>query len=380
MTFKNELTGITAWEQAHPNGEKGTAMTEGNSFTNDFTYNNKTPGQPAMGFWRVWNVKDIMLRKFTPQQTQDINLSGGTQKVSYYMSFGYNHESGIMKPHPDDVKKYNVTAAVDAEVTKWLDLSTKIMYRNFEYTEPFPYQQTFYYMWRWPAYMPYGTWTGPNNDQPASYFRGPIGFMKVAKDNTTVDNYSRVDLGATLRPVNHLSIEAHYTINRDNVLTHEAGGPPILWNWWEGPGFNLDNTQPWNNFAAYDASRALVNTFNGFATYDNTFNNVHHVTLMAGMNAEDDENIGFRAEADYLLDPSLPELGLTTGQEGAQYVSGNHGHSAYAGFFGRANYAYKDKYLVELNIRRDGSSAFSPDDRWATFSSGSAGWRISSEP
>lgn len=373
MTFKNELAGITQWEQKFPNGKKGNAMTEGE----DFNYG--TNGQP-MGFWRLWNVKDMMLNKFTPQQKHNLSVIGGTKNVSYYMSFGYNFQGGIMKPNPDKLKEYNITAAVDARVTSWLDLSTKIMYRNFDYTEPFPYQQYFYYMWRWPQYMPLGTWTGPNNNQPPSYFYTPYGLLKIAKQSSVVDNYSRVDLGATLRPVNHLSIEAHYTINRDNALTHEAGGAPILWYWWQGPGFHLTNTQPWNDFAAYDEGRAITNTFNGFATYDNTFNDVHHLTVMAGVNAEDDENIGFRAEADQLLDFNLPELDLTTGATGMQFVSGNHNHSAYAGFFGRVNYAYKDKYLIELNSRYDGSSAYSPNKRWAFFNSGSVGYRISQEP
>lgn len=384
LQFSNELTGITAWENAHPNGKAGSAMTEGNSFTDDFTYdstyNSNGHVNHFYGFWRIWNIKDIMLRKFTPQQTQNLSVSGGTQKVSYYMSFGYNHAGGILKPHPDDVKKYNITAAVDAEATKWLDLSAKVMYRNFNYTYPFAFQQSFYYMWRWPAYMPFGTWTGPDGKQPASYFRGPVGFLNAANNNSVVDNYSRVDLGATLRPVDHLSIEAHYTINRDNVLTHVAGGPAVLWNWWDQAGFPLENTKPTSDYAEYLAGRSLVNSFNGFATYDNTFNQVHHVTLMAGMNAEDDQDIGFSAQARGLLDPSLPELNLTTGATGSQTVGSNHDQSAYAGFFGRANYAYEDKYLVELNIRRDGSSAYSPNERWATFKSGSVGWRISSEP
>lgn len=376
MSFQNELTGITKWEQQFPNGKKGNAMTEGVDFSDG------TNGQP-LGFWRIWNIKDIMLKKYTPQQTQDLSVSGGTKKVSYYMSFGYNYKGGILKPNPDKIKEYNITAAVDAEVTKWLDLSTKVMYRNFNYTEPFPYQQIFYYMWRWPEYFPYGTWTGPDNNQPASYFRGPIGFLKVAKDNTTIDNLTRVDLGATLRPINHVSIEAHYTINRDNSITHEAGGPPVLWDFWAykpSVGIPLDNTEPYDNFAAYDAGLAITNSLNGWATYDNTFNDVHHLTVMAGVNTEDDENIGFRAEADYLLDPALPELDLTTGQTGAQYVSGDHNHSGYAGFFGRVNYSYKDKYLIELNTRYDGSSAYSPNDRWALFNSGSVGYRISAEP
>jgi TonB-linked SusC/RagA family outer membrane protein len=311
----------------------------------------------------------MMLSKHTPQQTHNLSLIGGTKKLGYYMSFGYNHQTGILKINPDDLKKYNVTAGLDAAPTPWLDLSAKVMYRNFKYTEPYQYQQYFYYMWRWPAYMPYGTYQG-------HYFGGPSGFLDAARTNSVIDNYSRVDLGATLRPVAHLSIEAHYTINRDNVISHKAGGPAVLWNWWS-TGTPLQDVKPTSNLTEYDAGRTLTNTFNGFATYDNTFNDVHHLTVMAGMNAEDDEYIGINAEAKDLLDASKPELDLTTGQ---QYASGSHTNAAYAGFFGRVNYAFKDKYLLEFNSRYDGSSAYSPNKRWALFTSGSVGYRISAEP
>lgn len=359
MLFSKELEGVKEWEQKYKGKRNGSEMVEGEDFTVAPRY-----------FYRVWDIKDIMLKKFTPQQSHNLSVTGGTKKLGYYMSFGYNHKGGIYQVHPDDIKKYNITAALDVAPTDWLDLSAKVMYRNFKYTEPYPYQQYFYYMWRWPAYFPYGSWKG-------HYFRGPIGFLHEARTNTTVDNYARVDLGAILRPAPHLSIEAHYTINRDNVLGHDVGGPAVLWNWWAGDNFPLEDVKPTSNQTTYSTSRYKVNTFNGFATYDNTFANAHHLTVMAGMNAEDDENIGFYAERRDMLDPSKPELNLATGD---QLVGSNHGNAAYAGFFGRINYAYKDKYLLELNGRYDGASAYSPRDRWALFTSGSLGYRISAEP
>lgn len=364
MELTKLISGIQNWEQQYAGKRKGIAMVPGE----DFEFGNAT--EPTY-FYRVWDVKKLMIKKWTPQQTQNLSVSGGTDKVSYYMSAGYAHEGGIMKMNPDDVKKYNLTASVDVEATKWLDLSSKIYYRNFVYAYPFPYQAYWYYMWRWGSYFPYGTYQG-------SYFREPTAYLAGAQTCTTTDNYSRTDLGATLRPLPHLTIQAMYSINRDNVIGRVVGGPITAWNWWAGGTTPLQNiASSSQNQVTYSAGRNMVNTFNGFATYDNTFNNDHHLTLMVGMNSENDQNIDFSAEARGLLDPTKGELGLTTGQ---QYAFGNHGNAAYAGYFGRINYAYKDKYLVELNGRYDGSSAFSPADRWAFFSSGSLGYRISDEP
>ncbi len=358
MLFSKELDGIKEWEKKYRGKRDGIEMVPGEDFTLAPRY-----------FYRVWDIKGMMLKKHTPQQTQDLSVSGGTKKLGYYFSFGYNHRRGIMKMNPSDLKKYNVSAALDAEVTPWLDLSTKVMYRNFKFTSPYAYQDYFYYMWRWPAYMPFGTYKG-------HYFRGPSGFLNQARTNSTVDNYSRVDLGATLRPLPHLSIEAHYTINRDNVVGHTVGGPAVLWNWWAGDNFPLEDVKPTSNQTTYNTGRTKTNSFNGFITYDNTFADAHHLKVMAGMNAEDDEYLNFYAERKDMLDPSKPELNLSTGD---QLVGSGHTHAAYAGFFGRINYDYKDKYLLELNGRYDGSSAYSPEDRWGFFTSGSLGYRLSSE-
>ena len=97
---------------------------------------------------------------------------------------------------------------------------------------------------------------------------------------------------------------------------------------------------------------------------------------MAGFNADENEYEYLYYENHDILDYSKPELALTP-----TFYSYKHNHTSTgsAGFFGRLNYDYKGKYLVEGNIRYDGSSKFPSNSRWATFTSFSAGWRISEE-
>lgn len=366
MLLSNLIPGIKNWEEKYAGKRKGIEMVPGE----DFVLGTSTNGQPTY-FYRVWDVKKMMLNKYTPQQTQNLSISGGTQKVTYYLSAGYNSEKGIMKMNPDQVQKYNISAAVDVEATNWLDLSAKIMYRNFDYTYPYQYLSNyFYYMWRWGSYFPYGTYQG-------YYFRHPPAYLSQEKTSSTTDNYTRADLGATIRPLRHLTIQANYTIGRDNALGHVVGGPIVAWDFWTGGTPLHDVTTAGQKFVEYNTGRTMVNTFNGYATYEDTVAEDHHFKVMGGMNAEDDQYIYFDGNALDPLDPSKPELNLTTGQ---QTTSSEHTNSAYAGFFGRANYDYKDKYLLEINGRYDGSSQFSPLDRWAFFTSGSVGYRISDEP
>ncbi len=97
---------------------------------------------------------------------------------------------------------------------------------------------------------------------------------------------------------------------------------------------------------------------------------------MLGGNAEGNTYFNHYSERDDLLDYNLPEFDLATG---TQNVDGEHSHWATAGYFGRLNYNYNGKWLLELNGRYDGSSRFPANDRWAFFKSASAGYRISEE-
>lgn len=362
MDLKKELTGIKNWEEKYAHNRTGNEMIPGEDF-------DLPSGNDPAYFYRVWNVKDIMLKKWTPQQNHVLQFAGGSDKIAYYLSGGYYDEGGIMKVNPDNLKKYNITAGITAKINEWFSVNAKLMYRNFEYDYPYAYQQYFYYMWRWGAWFPWGTYQG-------KYFREPIAYLAQANTCTTTDNYTRADITAILKPVKHVTIQASYTIGKDNVVGHTAGGPVSAWDFWVTAMPYHVVTSSSSNVAGYSASRNNVNSFNTFATYENTFAGKHHLTAMMGMNADDNELIGFNAAALGELDPNYPEIGLSIGQQSA---GSSHYKNSYAGFFGRINYDYKGKYLIELNERRDGSSVYSPLDRWAFFSSGSIGYRISEE-
>jgi len=214
-------------------------------------------------------------------------------------------------------------------------------------------------------------------------------YLDAAGKSNLSDNYSRIDLGATVKILKNLNFRADYTIGRDNLLRHESGGPVTAWDFWTAGTLTLTNiATAGQDFTTYTTGRALVNTFNGYFTWQPNIVQDHHIKLIAGINSESDENINFFASRQGLLDPGQPELGLTPGtQTDGPSTSGvppgwstkGHGKKAFAGYFGRLNYDYKDKYLLEVNGRYDGSNYFPQADRWAFFGSASAGYRISEE-
>ncbi|MCW3463871.1 SusC/RagA family TonB-linked outer membrane protein [Chitinophaga nivalis] len=354
--------GIRNWKEKYAHNRKGLEMVPGEDFE-------VKDGQPY--FYRVWDVKDMMMQKWAPQQIQNLSISGGSEKVSYYLSGGFSNAGGTLKMNPDNIKKYNISANVNASVTKWLDVDLRMLYRNFKYDYPYQYQSYFYYMWRWGAYFPYGTYQG-------NYFRHTPAYLANAQTNTLTDNYQRINLGATLKLTKDLNIRADYTIGRDNTTRHIAGGKVMAWDFWTPGPLTLANiASPAQNETGYKAGNYKVNTFNLYATYDKRLGKDHQLKVMAGMNAEDVDTLNFGAYRRNVLDPTKSELSLATGD---QLVDNNHLENAYAGFFGRINYAYKDKWLLEVNGRYDGASAFPPADRWAFFPSASIGYRITEEP
>lgn len=355
--------GISNWQKNYAGNRKSNEMVEGEDF--------KKEADGRIYFYRVWDVKNMMVKKWTPQQIHDIKVQGGSEKIGYYLSAGYSDQGGSMKLNPDNIKKYNIVGGLDASVTPWLDVRARMLYRNFQYQFPYEYQGYWYYMWRWGAYFPYGTYQGKN-------FRHVPAYMNAAQTSNVSDNYQRVDLGATLKITKNLDIRADYTLGRDNVIRHEVGGPVTAWDFWTPGQLTLANiASDAQNEVEYFSTRAKVNTFNAYATYDKTFNIVHKIKVIAGINAQEVDTLGFGATRRNLLDPSKGELPLAVGD---QLVSGYHRADAYAGYFGRINYNYKDKWLLELNGRYDGSSAFPTRDRWAFFPSGSMGYRVTEEP
>jgi TonB-linked SusC/RagA family outer membrane protein len=377
MNLVKLRTGILNWEQKYAQTNTGTEMIKGQDWDID-------PVDGRAYFFKVWDPKKEMLNKYTFSQQHNISVQGGSESLSYYLSGGYSFDGGIIKMNPDDVNKYNFTLSLNSKVNDWLDLSAKTLFRNFKYDYPYQYQDYWYYFWRWGSYFPYGTYQG-------KYFRVNSAYLDAASKSNVTDNYQRVDFGATIKINQHFNIRADYTIGRDNVLSHESGGPVTAWDFWSAGTLSLSNIASSSaDQVTYSSGRQLINTFNAYGTYQNTFGNAHNLKVIAGVNSEQDQNINFFASRKGLLDPSQGELGLTYGAQTSGVSSiglplsqawsrNGHGQQAFAGYFGRINYDYKGKYLLELNGRYDGSSAFPSQDRWAFFPSGSIGYRISEE-
>ena len=116
---------------------------------------------------------------------------------------------------------------------------------------------------------------------------------------------------------------------------------------------------------------------NIYAEYENDFGDNHYLKLMVGYNYEQSTYNRVSVQRNGLIFENATDLNLALGQ--AITTGGGYEQWAIVGGFSRLNYSFKDRYLIEVNARYDGSSKFPSDQRYGFFPSVSAGWRINKE-
>src|SRR5690554_7869034 len=116
---------------------------------------------------------------------------------------------------------------------------------------------------------------------------------------------------------------------------------------------------------------------NVYSDYTFSLADAHTFTVMGGTNIDLMKTRNLGGSKQDLITPLVPTLNTATNPTPS--ISGGYGHWANLGFFSRLNYNYKEKYLFEANVRRDGSSRFVGDKRWGTFPSFSVGWNMAHE-
>lgn len=351
----------------------GREMVEGR----DFDYR----ASGGVYYYRPWNIYDIYYKDWTPQQNHNISVNGGNETTQYNVSAAFLNQKGVLKLFDDFYQRFNITGYLSTDVKDWISIRARYMYAKTGEEYPFTYASAtyppIYYLYRWHQVYPYGTFNG-------NEFRGAVNDLKAARPIEDESYFSRYTLGTTLSIAEGLTFDFDYTYGQTFNTVHTVGGYISGINQWSvnkaaGSDFNALNgiyTTATYDYASYTSSKNIRNTYNGYLTYNKNFAEKHDVKLTAGTNIEDAEYIWISARRNGVYDFDKGEVNLAGGD---QLASSNHSWWSVAGFFGRFNYAFMDKYLIEVNGRYDGSSRFGSGRRWGFFPSLSAAWRISEE-
>ncbi|NML21613.1 TonB-dependent receptor [Pseudoflavitalea sp. G-6-1-2] len=324
-------------------------------------------------FYRPWDPMKMYMREYTPQQSHNINFSGTSGKTGFTLGLGYLGQKGVLKVNPDEFQRFNATLGVTSQLADWFTARGKVVMSRAKRTVPYLFSSDvydpWYYITRWPAFYPYGTYEG----KP---FRSSITEVEQASMIPQKDNMSRISLGGTFKLIKGLTVDLDYTYHNANYNELQTGGTVSAYNFWAYTGLNYSKyTSATYDRAVAIAARNERHALRGFATYTKKIND-HSLKFILGTDAEKYEVYSQRSERRGLINEDFGEVNLATGD---QYASSSHSHWATLGYVGRVNYAYKDKYLLEVNGRYDGSSSFPRDDQWAFFPSMSLGYLITEE-
>jgi len=324
-----------------------------------------------------------------PTQQYNITMSGGTKRVKYLVSGGYNYEEGIFRRNKDTYNKFNFRSKLTFDLTDWMSLSNNTSYYKSKYDYPgvSGVNNTFSLMTvhalaSYPDHNPDGTSIGYTSFASNNYV---MDGMLTVLDNPNYKNSDAYDTFSTtteltINPLKNLEIKGNFTYTR-NQYTATNRSTNTTYSRYPGEIINVTNSRSVDKLSENFETQHYYAT-NIYATYANSFADAHNLKVMLGYNWETKHYKDVQAVAYYLMSETLSDLDLAgSGDDGNKRMEVTGGQNEYAlqGFFGRVNYDYKEKYLLEFSGRYDGSSRFASSHRWGFFPSGSAGWKISEE-
>lgn len=318
------------------------------------------------------NWWDAIIKPNTIQK-HNLSASGGSEHIRFYSSLGILDNNGLMDNTA--YRQINFRSNLTYTVNKWIQLGS-IVTGLFGKADPATVDEVFQW-WRatTPGMLPKsadGRYGGGMTGGQETLANNPLMTLENQLGEKNTQRYSG-KLSVTLTPAKGLQINSNYYISRYNYDDWSSSRPQDLWNFQDSTIVRHAGTtlQIANAFA-----KEKTNIFNLYATYQRTIAE-NNLKLMLGYNQEYFKHQQFGASKNNLISLDIPVLDAATDVVSA---TGDNFDYALRSYFGRLNYNYADKYLFEANLRIDGSSRFSPENRWGVFPSFSAGWRLSAEP
>lgn len=331
----------------------------------------------SQGRWEIWDNnellpvgnRDWLKTTFGTgfSQEHNVSVSGGSERVRYYLSANYLHRGGNLKHGDDRRKRYIASGKIDADLTSWLRVAYSTRFTRIDDNTPEMLDGLYYHnMCRyWPIIPlrdPNGHFT-PTGSNPGDLTDGG---RKKQQDDRFVQQ-----LTARLSPVRGLTLNAELNYRTFTRFLHDE--------WLTTYAYDVNNSPyVFNNSNNAVREYALKTNFfnpNVYADYGVSFAEAHNVKVLMGYQSEDLQQRWFWARQ-YGIIADLPALHTTATNPG---VDGQTGSWATQGVFARLNYDYRGRYLAEGNLRYDGSSRFLQGKRWIWSPSFSVGWNVAQE-
>ncbi|MCU4157811.1 SusC/RagA family TonB-linked outer membrane protein [Carboxylicivirga sp. A043] len=334
------------------------------------------------------NWEDEMFKE-NPRQEYNLSISGGNDKSTYYISFNYLDDQGVVEG--SGFERISGRFKGEHQVKEWLKVGANVNVNNI--TSRYPGEQTEtsssgnaffianYIAPIYPLYVrdaetqqimmnngrkvyDYGDGQSTNMDRSFMSIANPAGDLAYNKTDYKTDVVNSTWF-AEISPIQGLKVNARYGLNVDNTRYNDLG------NAYMGQSASYGGTVYQQNSRTYGFNQQYV------ANYQFDVNDDHLFDITAGYDGYEYEYEYAYASGQNLYDPDNYYVNNSIDQKRG---GGKKDSYATMGFFVRANYSLRDTYFFNVAYRRDASSRFHKDNRWGDFYSASAAWMISNEP
>lgn len=314
---------------------------------------------PGSGFNTDWN--SFIFRNDAPIFSTDLSISGGDDKVKYFVSGSNFSQKGIMRNN--DYIRQTGRVNLDYKVNDKLKFGTSVLYSRSDRTRSDNDNNifgalgaAFFNPPNLPDRQPDGSLT------KFSIFENPIAVAEF-QDLKMITNRVLANIFGEWEITDYLTFKSIASVDYNNIK--EDAYWPTQMN--EGAAVNgqarstvtVDDNLIWENVL----------------TFQKGLGGDHYLTVLAGQSVQTSDFE--RTQAFGQQFPSNDFRRITSAA--IQTASSEGSEWGISSFFGRLNYDYAGKYLLTVNVRRDGSSRFGEDNRWGTFPSIGVGWRITEE-
>ena len=302
---------------------------------------------------------------------ENISIRGGGKDLAFFISAGHAYEKGILNYGKDDYSRITFNSKLDLRLTNWWTMSSNT--RVFQSTREYPnyddegdYDMMIHQIIR---------------THPQQFYKSPNGYYSRLSRIPMIEAGAdeKTERGLLQRFATEFTPLKNWTINADYSIdfpyaSFVSNNPTAYEDLVDGSLAAIPTTVP--SYIEKSKSHTNYQSLNIYSTYNLDLKEDHHFTIMAGYQQESskcDSLSGLKRE---LITPEVPSLSTATGEmQAADQMT----HWATQGYFARLNYNYKGKYLLEANIRYDGTSKFAAGNRWGFFPSFSLGWNVSHE-
>lgn len=306
-------------------------------------------------------------------QDYNASISGASDKVNYYLSFGYLKNQGAIQG--DDYRTYRSNMKINAKITDWLEVGANVNFQDrSDESSPVPMGGNYWdanqlrespYSSRYDENgneMQYPRSGNPTNGGYNYHFDQQ--YIDLEKGQTILNTIFNAKLTLPYGFTYSFNIAPRFQWHFDRYLMSAE----------------LPNSDPATRGANRKSSKNFDYTLNNTLTWDRTFNKDHHFTVTLVQEAEEYRYWSDNIEARNITPTDVLGFHYLAGANKSQssfWTSDTH--STAAAYLGRLFYGYKDRYMFTGTVRRDGYSAFGSNNPWATFWSVGGSWVFSEE-